>query len=82
MFDKSSANDWIRTADLWCRRRLFYQLSHNHCPIFDIIKVSFNHLVPLMNNPFDQQLFHYMARTYIFSFQLWYVCLHARACSR
>ena len=26
------ADDWIRTADLWCRRRPLYQLSHNHCP--------------------------------------------------
>ena len=24
------ADDWIRTADLWCQKRLFYQLSHNH----------------------------------------------------
>ena len=30
---KSFTNDWIRTADLWCRERLLYQLSHNHCPI-------------------------------------------------
>ena len=22
----------IRTADLWCRKRPLYQLSHNHCP--------------------------------------------------
>ena len=26
------ADDWIRTADLWCRKRPLYQLSHNHCP--------------------------------------------------
>ena len=31
MFDKSFANDWIRTADLWCRRRPLYQLSNNQC---------------------------------------------------
>ena len=29
---KSFANDWIWTADLWCRKRLLYQLSHNNCP--------------------------------------------------
>ena len=23
-------NDWIRTEDLWCRKRPLYQLSHNH----------------------------------------------------
>ena len=27
------ADDWIRTADLWCRKRPLYQLSHNYCPI-------------------------------------------------
>ena len=27
------ANGWIRTADLWYRKRPLYQLSHNHCPI-------------------------------------------------
>ena len=25
------SHDWIRTADLWCWKRLLYQLSHNHC---------------------------------------------------
>ena len=33
MSDKKFANDWIRTADLWCWKRLLYQLSHNHIPI-------------------------------------------------
>ena len=32
MFNINFANDWIRTADLWCRKRPLYQLSHNHCP--------------------------------------------------
>ena len=31
------ADDWIRTADLWCGKRPLYKLSHNHCPI--VIKV-------------------------------------------
>ena len=26
------ADDWNRTADLWNRKQLLYQLSHNHCP--------------------------------------------------
>ena len=26
------ANDLIRTADLWCRKRPLYQLRHNHFP--------------------------------------------------
>ena len=25
------ANDWIWTVDFWCRKRLLYQLRHNHC---------------------------------------------------
>ena len=25
------ADDWIRTADLWYRKRPLYQLSHHHC---------------------------------------------------
>ena len=29
--NKIAAN-WIRIADLWCPKRLLYQLSHNHCP--------------------------------------------------
>ena len=28
---KVFANDWIWTADFWSRKRLLYQLSHNHC---------------------------------------------------
>ena len=31
MFNINFADDWIRTADLWCRKQLLYQLSHNHC---------------------------------------------------
>ena len=26
------ADDWIRTADLWCWKRPLYQLSYKHCP--------------------------------------------------
>ena len=32
MFNINFADDWIRTVDLWCRKRPLYQLSHNHCP--------------------------------------------------
>ena len=32
MFNKNFADDWIRTADLWCRKRPLFQLSHKHCP--------------------------------------------------
>ena len=28
------ADDWIRTADLWCRKQPMYQLHHNHKSIF------------------------------------------------
>ena len=33
MFIINFADDWIRTADLWCRKQPLYQLSHNHCPV-------------------------------------------------
>ena len=26
------ADDWLRTADLWCLKQLVCKLSHNHCP--------------------------------------------------
>ena len=31
------ADDWIRTADLWYRKRPLYQLSHNHCPAYRFV---------------------------------------------
>ena len=34
MFNINFADDWIRTADLWNRKRPLYQLSHNHFPAF------------------------------------------------
>ena len=34
MFNLNFADDWIRTADLWNRKRPLYQLSHNHFPAF------------------------------------------------
>ena len=30
----NSADDWIRTRDLWCWKRLLCQLSHNRCLTF------------------------------------------------
>ena len=35
-FSNKIANDWIRTADLWCRKRPLYQLRHSHCFGFDL----------------------------------------------
>ena len=32
MFNLIFADGWIRTVDLWYRKQLLYQLSHNHCP--------------------------------------------------
>ena len=32
MFNINFADDWIRTLDLWYRKRPLCQLSHNHCP--------------------------------------------------
>ena len=38
--------DWIRTANLWCRKQLLYQLNHNHCPtLFMIEHPEYTHLV-------------------------------------
>ena len=34
LIENKSANDWIRTADLWYQKQLLYQLRHNHCPTF------------------------------------------------
>ena len=31
------ADDWIRTADLWFRKRLLYQLRHNHFPVYQFV---------------------------------------------
>ena len=33
-------NDWIRTAGIWCRKRLLHQLSHNHCLLLMKIGLS------------------------------------------
>ena len=33
------ADDWIRTVDLWSRKQPLFQLSHNHCPTFDILQL-------------------------------------------
>ena len=38
---KSFADDWIRTVDLWCRKRPLYQLRHNHCPPRPLFGVLF-----------------------------------------
>ena len=35
-FEPRISGVWIWTADLWCLKRLRYQLSHNRCPHFDI----------------------------------------------
>ena len=36
------ADGWIWTADLWCRKRLLYQLCHNRCPIKILFEHSFS----------------------------------------
>ena len=39
MFHIMFANDWIRTADIWCQKQLLYQLSHNHCPLLAAVRM-------------------------------------------
>ena len=41
------ADDWIRTAVLWCQKQLLYQLNHNHCQNLD--KYTSHHL-PIHHN--------------------------------
>ena len=36
---KKFAEDWIRTADLWRQKRPLYQLSHNHSPTEEIVRL-------------------------------------------
>ena len=56
MFNINFADDWIRTADLWYRKQLLFQLSHNHCP--DIVS-SFNLLVMLLDALFFSQFYSF-----------------------
>ena len=41
--------DWIRTADLWSRKRPLYQLNHNHCPIVLLFGKVKNKLIDAVN---------------------------------
>ena len=38
------ADDWIRKADIWCRKRPLYQLRHNHFPREFEVNVSFQNV--------------------------------------
>ena len=38
------ADDCIRTADLWCRKRPLCQLIHNQCPRCNLVKCAFSGL--------------------------------------
>ena len=33
-------DDWIRTSNLWCRKRQLYQMSHNHC--LNLYRIVYN----------------------------------------
>ena len=37
MFNKIFADDWIRTTNVWYQKRQHFQLSHNHCPVFNLL---------------------------------------------
>ena len=56
MFNINFANDWIRTADLWYRKRPLYQLSHNHFPkkyfCYLLIGLEINFMKLDKNSPF------------------------------
>ena len=38
------ANDWIRIADLWCRKRPLYQLSQTTAPIYFVFILTASNL--------------------------------------
>ena len=40
--DINFAENWIRTVDLWYRKRPLYQLSHHHCPSFHCFQTMSN----------------------------------------
>ena len=45
------ADDWSRTADLWCRKRPLYQLGHNHFPkIFVSLSVCDNSIFCILSS--------------------------------
>ena len=39
------ANGWIQTADLWYRKQLLYQPSHNHCPVLNIFLLDITYMM-------------------------------------
>ena len=49
IFYQKFPNDWILTADLWCRKRPLYQPSHNHCRLHKSLFLTFLHLVWILD---------------------------------
>ena len=56
------ADDWVRTADLWCWKRPRYQLRHNHCPLIKSILLQSNQ-IPLLK--LDTNLSYLTACNYL-----------------
>ena len=54
-------DDWMQTTDLWCRKRLLYQLRHNHCPtiraVFIRLATAFSFLSPSSSKEIQLQNF-------------------------
>ena len=40
VFNTNFDVDCIQTVDLWCLKRPLYQLSHNHCPLYEICHLT------------------------------------------
>ena len=61
MFIKKFADDWIRTMDLWNRKWLPYQLSHNYCQILSssLLLCQIVYYLPTPLNPqiFEKDIF-------------------------
>ena len=67
--DLKFADDWIRTADLWCRKPPLYQLRHNHCPNFvDINEIYHYFIIDQYYNDFIKKLslmlYHKLAKNW------------------
>ena len=70
MFNKNFVDDRIRTADLWFRTQLLYQLSHKHCPVlYNFLPFRFLLLIPrhnfqfrLMNQNRQKQIFRVLSQ--------------------
>ena len=63
---KVFANDWIWTADFWSRKRLLYQLSHNHCLNRLSFKLGLFVVFRPLHNPMSLSMPQFYQKTFSF----------------